>query len=334
MEEDKVENESLPSCAVSKPWSEMAEIDTDNNFNGLDPGESIAPIPERHNFEIEVVNSIVEDSQYVTSDHDEILNEELADVISDDEDEDKESNIGLMADEEFILEKFAKKRSPQKCENPANLFNETEVIIRNESLSQVESEPEVKFDEARPDQWLIPISKIVVCSSGFATDKKEKMQELVEKLGAKFCLDLTEEVTVLISIDNQSSKYFAARKDLNASIVTANWLKKSNEAGYFINPKDYIFPEFYSYKFFMLEYDQDLEETIEKHRGVIIDELDELKLDNVYVIVNEFEIESSLKTLKSKYSWFVDKFTTNKLNVVTNAWIDTYLDCDYETLQK
>ena len=160
------------------------------------------------------------------------------------------------------------------------------------------------------------------------------MQILVESLGGTFSYDYTENVTVLVSLDNKSDKYKIARQNLSTTIVKAQWLKESKNVGYFVRPGDYIFPEFYQWNFYLHYYDAELKSKIEQHRGQIFDKIDPELLDYTYIIVNELEIESSVKEISEEYDWFQNKFTKNEVYVVTNCWVETYLNRDYDNLSK
>lgn len=114
MEEDKSEQQSVPSIHQSKPRSDWADIASDEGpLLGLEPGESIAPISEDKDLGIEIVTSIKEDSNYASSEMDDVNDADLEDIVNE-EDDDKSSVHGLIADETSILEKFITKRSPNK----------------------------------------------------------------------------------------------------------------------------------------------------------------------------------------------------------------------------
>ena len=169
MEEDKSEQQSVPSIHQSKPRSDWADIASDEGpLLGLEPGESIAPISEDKDLGIEIVTSIKEDSNYASSEMDDVNDADLEDIVNE-EDDDKSSVHGLIADETSILEKFITKRSPNKWDNPC-LIIEPAASNKNEEEKQ-DNGTILGTDNTKPDQWIVPISKVIVWPSGFTNEK-------------------------------------------------------------------------------------------------------------------------------------------------------------------
>ena len=329
-----------------------------NNSNEL---ESITPVPEERNFNIDIVECIHEDSNY-QSQSDEIAESELEDVVGNENDEEmKSEDNGIIADENSILEKFLTKRSPKKvghlslleqknaAQEAKNIKDDTSHFLQTEynadskfnNLSHDEITEKINIEEMKEEEeisqetsqrWLIPTSKVVVCASGFANDKKEKIKESVSKLGGTFSYDFTANVNVLITFDNHSDKYRAARRNY-VHTVQATWLKDSIKHDYFLQPENYLFPLFYQYKFYFHDCEtKDAVSKVKKYRAEVVVEIDSSMTNYLYIVIPNENIEGYVEELRREYSFFSNAFDDNVLKLVTLPWIDAYIEKEFSVL--
>ena len=147
-----------------------------------------------------------------------------------------------------------------------------------------------------------------------------------------FKYDYTSNVTVLITKDNKSEKYKFARKT-GTYTVTGQWIRDCHDKGYFVNPSDYLFPPFNNNKFYFHNCDTiEQKSIIKKHQGEILDEIDSSQAKGSYIVIPSEDVERSISKLELDFSFFIDLFKKDELNLVTIPWIDAYLNKQYDIL--
>ncbi len=178
-----------------------------------------------------------------------------------------------------------------------------------------------------PSRWVIPMKKVIVCSSGFNAETKENIKSSVEKLGGRYIFDFTQEVTVLITKDNNSDKYKIAR-DTGIHTVTARWLKDSIAKDFFLNPKDFLFPPFHGrIVYFYHCGTEELKKRVTENRGVVQKEVITAPMaSSLTIVVPEENVTGSLQELRRQYSFFSSCFEQGTLKLVTIPWIDAYVN--------
>lgn len=248
-------------------------------------------------------------------------------------------------------------RSPKKCEKASisELKAKTKVNSdnsspqandkeenKNEEMEKEDESVEERNDlvkENSPDnktprRWLIPISKIIVCASGFANSTKEQIKESVTQLGGTFHYDFTSDVTVLITIDNKSDKYKVARKS-DIKTVTASWLKESIKHDYFVHPEDYLFPIFFHHKFHFYDCEtKELVAKVRKYRAEVVIDIDASMAKDLYIVIPNHKISEYIEELEREYSFFTSAFENGALTLITAPWIDSYINKCYGKVEK
>lgn len=185
---------------------------------------------------------------------------------------------------------------------------------------------------SHPNRWVIHSSKVIVCSSGFNPEKKEYIKAMVEKLGGTYTYDFTEEVTVLITIDNNSDKYRIAREETKIYTVTAKWLKDSETHDYFLKPDDYLFPLFYNRIFNFYNWEtRELREKVKEYRGKIEVDINASIASGLTIVIPNQDISEYVKELRREYSFFSKAFDEKTLKLVTLPWVDSYINNDGES---